>query len=315
MKPYYSLDTYCKETYGEKLYKIALDAGFTCPNRDGSLGSRGCIFCSAGGSGDFAARFTSATDFKASLLQGKERLKAKKTGVRFIAYFQAYTNTYGPVSYLEGIYRAALSDEEVAGISIATRPDCLPEEVLLLLKTLKEDYPDKFIWVELGLQSIHEKTALFIRRGYPLSCFEKAVWELQKISVPVIVHVILGLYGETKEDMLATISYLNRLPVWGIKLQLLHILKGTDLATLYLERPEDFCHFKDKDDYLDFVIECIQNLRPDIVIHRVTGDAPKALLLSPLWSANKRDVLNTLHKKLKESSAYQGQKYAIINND
>lgn len=315
MKPYYSLDTYCKETYGEKLYKIALDAGFTCPNRDGSLDSRGCIFCSAGGSGDFAARFTSAADFKASLIQGKERLKSKKTGARFIAYFQAYTNTYGPVSYLEEIYRSALSDEEIAGISIATRPDCLPKEVLLLLKTLKENYPDKFIWVELGLQTIHEKTALFIRRGYPLSCFEKAVWELQKISVPVIVHVILGLYKETKEDMLATVSYLNGLPIHGIKLQLLHILKGTDLATLYMENPESFCFFKDKDDYLDFVIKCIQNLRPDIVIHRVTGDAPKALLLSPLWSANKRDVLNTLHKKLKESSAYQGQKYAIIEKD
>lgn len=315
MKPYYSLDTYCKETYGEKLYKIALDAGFTCPNRDGTVGEGGCIFCSAGGSGDFAARFTSAADFKASLIQGKERLKAKKTGSRFIAYFQAYTNTYGPLSYLEEIYRAALDNEEVAGISIATRPDCLPDDVLLLLYTLKKAYPGKFIWVELGLQSIHEKTAHFIRRGYALSCFEKAVSDLHRLSIPVIVHIILGLPGETKEDMLAGISYLNKLPVWGIKLQLLHILKNTDLGKLYLENPKEFCFFQDKDDYLDLLIECIRLLRPDMVIHRVTGDAPKALLLAPLWSANKRGVLNSFHKKLKETSAYQGQKYAIIENN
>lgn len=306
-KPYYSLDAYCKNTYGEKLYKIALDAGFTCPNRDGSLDSRGCIFCSEGGSGDFAARLSSSADFALALSNGKERLANKKTGSRYIAYFQAYTNTYGPVSYLEMIYRCALSDEEIAGISIATRPDCLPDDVLLLLKTLKQDYPDKFIWVELGLQTIHESSATFIRRGYGLSCFEKAVHDLNGISIPVIVHLILGLPGETKEDMLSSVRYLNQKAVWGIKLQLLHILKGTDLCNLYQENPDNIFTFSERDTYLDVLIDCIEQLRPDMVIHRVTGDAPKALLLAPLWSGDKRGVLNALHKKMKERSAFQGR--------
>lgn len=306
-KPYYSLDAYCKNTFGEKLYKIALDAGFTCPNRDGTLDSRGCIFCSAGGSGDFAASLSSPADFKRALTEGQKRLSGKQTGARFIAYFQAYTGTYAPVSYLDTIYRAALSDEKVAGISIATRPDCLPAEVLQLLKILKADYPDKFIWVELGLQTIHEKTARFIRRGYALACFEEAVCALDSLSIPVIVHLILGLPGETKDDMLASVSYLNSKPVWGIKLQLLHILKNTDLGTLYQEKPDDICVFSNRDSYLDTLIDCIGQLRSDIVIHRVTGDAPKSLLLAPLWSGDKRGVLNALHKKMKERSVFQGK--------
>ena len=306
-KPYYSLDAYCKNTYGEKLYKIALNAGFSCPNRDGTLGSRGCIFCSEGGSGDFATPLSSPADIKNALEEGRLRLQGKQTGSKFIAYFQAYTGTYAPPPYLNSVYRAALSDEKVAGISIATRPDCLGPEVLGLLQTLKADYPEKFIWIELGLQTIHESTAAFIRRGYALSCFEESINALEKIGIPVIVHLILGLPGESKENMLASVTYLNTKPVWGIKLQLLHILKNTDLGTLYQENPDRFHSFPDRDSYLDVLIDCMEALRPDMVIHRVTGDAPKSLLLAPLWSKDKRGVLNTLHQKMKTRSAFQGR--------
>lgn len=308
-KPYYSLDAYCKNTYGEKLYKIALNAGFTCPNRDGTLDTRGCIFCSKGGSGDFAAILTSPDALKLALDSGKERLSKKQTGSKFIAYFQAYTNTYGPVSYLERIYNAALIDDSVAGISIATRPDCLPTEVTALLKKLKEQYPHKFIWVELGLQTCKEETAVFIRRGYQNSCFESSLYALHALNIPVIVHLILGLPGETKEDMLSSVSYLNSLPVWGVKLQLLHILKGTDLADLYCEKPNAICVFPTKETYISALIDCITLLRPDIVLHRVTGDAPRSLLLAPAWSSDKKGVLNTLHHEMKLRSAYQGKAY------
>lgn len=308
-KPYYTLDAYLKNTYGEKIYKVALNAGLTCPNRDGRLDTRGCVFCSKGGSGDFAAPLSSPEEFRAAFLSGRHKLANKTDGARFIAYFQAYTNTYGPVSYLESIYRIALEDDSVAGISIATRPDCLPEEVLALLKKLKNDYPRKFIWLELGLQTIREQTAAFIRRGYSLSCFETALDALCGLSLPVIVHLILGLPGETKEDTLSAISYLNKLPVWGIKLQLLHILKGTDLAGLYFENPKKICVFPDMESYLDLLISCIEHLRPDMVLHRVTGDAPKSLLIAPLWSGDKRGVLNALHRTMKERGAFQGRLY------
>lgn len=313
-KPYYSLDAYLKNIYGEKIYKVALNAGLTCPNRDGTLDTRGCIFCSRGGSGDFAASATCAGDFQKGFAEGKAKLSGKHTGVKFIAYFQAYTNTYGPVSYLEQIYRIALEDRETAGISIATRPDCLPEQILKLLSVLKKDYPDKFIWIELGLQTIHEKTAAFIRRGYPLSCFENALAALNSLAIPVVVHLILGLPGETKQDMLSSVTYLNDKPVWGIKLQLLHILKGTDLAALYEKEPESFCCFTNRDDYLTTVISCLEHLRPDMVIHRVTGDAPKALLIEPLWSGNKRNVLNALHRQMKETHARQGRLFEKETN-
>lgn len=308
MRPYYSLNAYLKDTYGEKIYKIALNAGLTCPNRDGRLDTRGCIFCSRGGSGDFASSLTDRS-FKESIEDGKKRLALKHTGTRFIAYFQAYTNTYGPLSYLEEIYRTALDDKEITGISIATRPDCLPDDVLGLLSRLKKDFPHKFIWVELGLQTVHEKTAEFIRRGYSLACFEHALYALHSLDIPVIVHLILGLPGESKTDMISSVCYLNEKPVWGVKLQLLHVLKGTDLAGLYDEDPENICFFKDRDDYLSTVIDCLERLRPDMVIHRVTGDAPKKLLIAPAWSANKRGVLNALHRQLKERNAFQGRLY------
>lgn len=307
-KPYYTLDAWCKEHYGEKLYKIALDAGLTCPNRDGTLDTRGCVFCSAGGSGDFAAR---GNDLRRQLQEGKALLASKKTGSRYIAYFQAYTNTYGPVSYLETIFAAALNEPDIAGISIATRPDCLPEEVMKLLTDLKNRFPDKFIWIELGLQTIHEKTALCIRRGYPLSCFDEAVRKLKQAQIPVIAHVILGLPGETSNMVLDTIRYLNQSGIWGIKLQLLHVLKGTDLAQDYLAGKFETLTL---DSYLNLLISCIRTLSPDIVIHRVTGDGPKDLLIAPQWSKSKRYVLNSLHHRMKLEAIRQGQDYESGTN-
>lgn len=300
-KPYYSLDAYCKNEFGHKCYKIALNAGMTCPNRDGTLGSRGCIFCSAGGSGDFAALGDSIPQ---QLEQGKLLFGDKKTGSNYIAYFQAYTNTYAPVDYLEKIYAEALSCPEVCGISIATRPDCLGEAVLSLLVRLRKQFPDKFIWLELGLQTIHETTAAYIRRGYPLSCFEKAVTDLNALDLPYIVHVILGLPGETPEMIYDTIRYLNTQKPFGIKLQLLHVLSGTDLAADY---EAGLFRVYEKEEYLDLLIHCLELLSPDVVVHRLTGDGPKDILLAPLWSRNKRDVLNSLHQKMKQENTYQGR--------
>lgn len=305
-KPYFSLDAYCKNVYGEKLYKIALDAGLTCPNRDGSLGNNGCIFCSAGGSGDFAIARQSYPSMQAQLEAGQALFHHKKTGVRYIAYFQAYTNTYGDPAYLHKIYEEALKEPSVAGISIATRPDCIPESILTLLVNIKEKYPDKFVWIELGLQTIHEKTARFIRRGYPLEVYDNCVRQLKDAGIPVITHVILGLPDETPQQVLQTITHLNRIGTWGIKLQLLHVLRGTDLACWYEQG--DYLPLS-KESYLALLINCLTILSPDIVIHRLTGDGPRNLLLAPLWSLNKRDVLNTLHHTMKLQNARQGSHY------
>lgn len=299
MSRYYSLNEYVRETFGEKLYKISLDGGMTCPNRDGTLDTRGCIFCSAGGSGDFAA--DRRLSIAAQLKQGKELIARKHSGSSYIAYFQAYTNTYAPVEYLEQIFMEAISDPEVKVLSIATRPDCLSDKVLALLARLNAIKP---VWVELGLQTIHKKSADFIRRGYELDIFEKAVYDLNKIGVQVIVHTILYLPNETKEMMLKTISYLNDLPIHGIKLQLLHVLKGTDLADYYEAKP---FHLPDMEEYITFLGVLISHLRPDIVIHRMTGDGPKKLLIAPLWTGNKRLVLNSIQKHFKDADIQQGK--------
>ncbi len=305
-KPYYSLDAYCKNTYGEKLYKIAINAGLTCPNRDGTLGNNGCIFCSAGGSGDFAVDRQSYPSIQAQLAAGRALFHRKQTGQRYIAYFQAYTNTYGPLPYLHQIYEEALMEPSVAGISIATRPDCIAEEALTLLVNLKKKYPDKFVWIELGLQTIHEKTALFIRRGYPLDVYDKCVVNLQKAGIPVITHVILGLPDEIPEQVLQTIAHLNSIGTWGIKLQLLHVLQGTDLTFWYEQG--NYLPLS-KENYIALLISCLERLSPNIVVHRLTGDGPRNLLLAPLWSLDKRDVLNTLHHTMKLQNARQGSHY------
>ena len=305
-KPYYSLDAYFKNTYGTKCYKIALDGGFSCPNRDGTIGTGGCIFCSMGGSGDFSVSTIETPSIDAQIQAGLSLMGDKKTGNRFVAYFQAFTNTYGPIGKLRTLYTNALNHPDIIGISIATRPDCLGEDVLDLLSELQEAYPDKFIWIELGLQTIHEETATYIRRGYPLSVFEKATKALKDRNIPFIVHIIIGLPNETLDMLLETIHYLNVVNPFGIKLQLLHILKETDLALDYFAHKFEALSEKT---YIEWLSRCIAHLNPDIVLHRVTGDGPKNLLIAPLWSGNKRGVLNHLHQYLKENNIYQGKNY------
>lgn len=305
-KPYHSFDYMLKERFGEKIYKVALNGGMTCPNRDGTLGNRGCIFCSAGGSGDFAGnRQDSITQ---QIEKQAASIRQKRGVAKFIAYFQAYTNTYAPVDYLRKIYTKAISHPDIVAVSIGTRPDCLDKDILQLLDELNQKKP---VWVELGLQTIHETTAQYIRRGYPLSCFEQAVSELRKRNLDVIVHTILGLPGENRNDILSTIEYLNHQDIQGIKLQLLHVLKGTDLADDYLAGKFQVYTMEE---YLDLVIDCLEHLNPEIVIHRLTGDGPKDLLIAPLWSSAKRTVLNTLHRKCKLQHSFQGKKYKPIEN-
>ncbi len=300
-KRYYSLDYYIKETFGEKLYKIALDGGMSCPNRDGKIGTGGCIFCSAGGSGDFAG--DRRVSIKKQLETEKELVSKKHTGSSYIAYFQAYTNTYASVEYLEQIFTEAIEEPEVKVLSIATRPDCLSPEILDLLKRLNQIKP---VWVELGLQTIHKESSDFIRRGYELDVFEKAVYDLKEIGVSIIVHTILCLPNEDKDKMLDTIHYLNKLPIDGIKLQLLHILKHTDLAKYYEEN-----HFflPNMEEYFELLGTLLCHLRPDIVVHRLTGDGPKNLLIAPLWTGNKRLVLNSMQKYFKDADIWQGKEY------
>lgn len=300
---YYSLDTYLKETFHEKIYKLSLNAGMTCPNRDGTIGTGGCIFCSEGGSGEFSA------DVNLSITNQIERAKAlvaeKTKSKHYIAYFQAYTNTYAPFEYLERVYMEAISHPDIVALSIATRPDCLPDHIIDLLSRCNQIKP---VWIELGLQTIHDETAILIHRGYPLSTFEHAIHQLESRNLAVIVHVILGLPKETREHMLQTIEYLNTKPIHGIKLQLMHVLKQTQLEKLFLNSPSDF-HMLEFETYINALIECLEYLRPDIVVHRITGDGPKKLLIAPTWSANKRLVLNTIHQQLAMKGTCQGNAY------
>ena len=306
-KPYHSLDYEMKHRFGEKVYRLSLNGGMTCPNRDGTVGTSGCIFCSAGGSGDFAA--PAVLPISEQLRMQKELIAKKRPVHKYIAYFQAYTNTYAPVEYLERIFLEAISDPEVVALSIATRPDCLGDEILALLHRLNQIKP---VWVELGLQTIHEDTARFIRRGYPLSCFAAAVTQLRAIGIEVIVHVILGLPGEDRDAMLQTCNYLNTCDIQGIKLQLLHILKHTDLATYYAETGFPVMT---QEAYITLLIDCMEQLSPKIVIHRLTGDGPGALLIAPLWSQSKRAVLNNLHAELKRRGTWQGRLFTSAPYD
>ena len=297
-KPYRSLNEYYRQIFGRKTAKISLDGGFTCPNRDGTCGTRGCLFCSAGGSGDFAEN--AALTIKEQVEQGKAQTADKWKDPAYVAYFQAFTNTYAPAAELRRKYEEALSCQGVEGISIATRADCLPDDVLDLLEELNSKTK---LWVELGLQTADEDSAAYIRRGYPLSVFETAVNRLAERNISVIVHVILGLPGENRETILKTIDCVNRLPVQGIKLQLLHVLSDSDLAEIYHAGQYDPLT---KEEYIALVGDCIAHLREDIVIHRLTGDGDKNTLLAPLWSLRKRDVLNSIHKYLKDNNIRQG---------
>lgn len=298
-KPYYSLDYYLKEIYGEKVYRLSLNGGMTCPNRDGTIDTRGCIFCSAGGSGDFATSpLLSITE---QIEDAKKRITDKSKARKFIAYFQAYTNTYAPIEYLRKIYLEAVMHPDIVLLSIATRPDCLNQDIIDLLSEIHAIKP---VWIELGLQTIHPKTSAFIRSGFVLSDFTNALDRLQARSIPVIVHLILGLPGETRDMMLDSVAYVSALPISGIKLQLLHILKETDLDLLYQESPFPLPTLEE---YANLIADCIEILPENIVIHRITGDGPKKLLTAPLWSADKKRVLNTLTKTLKQRESYQGK--------
>ena len=300
-KRYYSFNSYLKQTFGEKVYKISLNGGFTCPNRDGTLGTRGCIFCSEGGSGDFAP--DAALPIGEQIEEGIRMIRQKTDASKYIAYFQAFTNTYAPYEKLHSLFYDAILRQEIVGLAVGTRPDCLPPDVLELLDELNQIKP---VFVELGLQTIHEKTAQFIRRGYPLSCFEQAVKALHDLGINVVVHLILGLPGETEEMMLESVRYLNQLPVNGVKFSLLHVLKHTDLGALYEKHPFPVYEL---DDYVDFVIRCIEELREDIVIHRLIGDGPKDLLIAPRWTLNKRKVLNEISRRMKETNSRQGKRF------
>lgn len=304
-KRYHSLDYELKRTYGQKIYKLALNGGMSCPNRDGTTDTRGCIFCSEGGSGDFAP--SAILSVSEQIEAAKALVKSKLPSVvnnKYIAYFQAYTNTHAPASYLRHIFVEAVRHPDIKILSIATRPDCLGKDVLDVLSEINGIKP---VWVELGLQTIHEATARFIRRGYVLEVFEEAVKRLREIGVTTIVHSILGLPGETKHDMLNTMEYVGRLPVQGVKLQLLHILKSTDLGKLYQEG--SVTDILSLEDYVNLVISCLEVLPGEMVIHRITGDGPKNLLLAPLWSSNKKLVLNRISQRMKELDTWQGKNF------
>lgn len=333
-KRYYSLDYYLKNKFGKKIYKLSLNAGLTCPNRDGTLGTNGCIFCSEGGSGDFAA--SSMYSITEQIEKAKELVLAKMNkrskamnnysniannhsninlieseisrnsttqqestsdSGQYIAYFQAYTNTYGDIDYLRKVFMEAILHPDIVALSIATRPDCLPNDVLDLLEELNTIKP---VWIELGLQTCHEKTAQFIRRGYSLPVFEDAVKQLYARNIEIIVHVIIGLPGETSYDILETVRYISSLPIQGVKLQLLHVLKYTDLADYSFP-------ILTMEEYISILISCIEILPPNIVIHRLTGDGPKDLLIAPKWSSNKKQVLNGIQKELKLRDTWQGK--------
>lgn len=296
---YYSLNEYLKNTFGEKVYKLSLNGNMTCPNRDGKIDTRGCIFCSAGGSGEFSS--DAKLGIRQQIQQAKQRISSKSDCRKFIAYFQPFTNTYADVDYLRKIFFEAIAGDDIAALSIATRPDCLADNVISLLNEINNVKP---VWVELGLQTIHKSTAEYIRRGYTLDVYDTAVENLHKIGVNVITHVILGLPFESRQMMLQTVSYASQKSN-GIKLQLLHVLKHTDLLDDY---NKGLFKTLTLDEYTDLLCDCLEHIPKNVVIHRLTGDGDKKILVAPIWSADKKRVLNAIQKTLRERNIIQGSK-------
>lgn len=294
---YYSLNEYLKQQFGDKVYKLALDIGCTCPNRDGTLGSGGCIFCH-NGSSHFAE---TGIYLNTQIENAKKRVKSKTKTEKYIAYFQSFTNTYGDIDYLEKQFKIAIERDDIVALSIGTRPDCLPPEILDLLENLNKLKP---VWVELGLQTSNEKSAEYIRRGYPNSIYENAVKELKSRGITAVTHIIIGLPNETKEDILNTVDFAVKCGTDGVKLQLLHILKNTDLYEYYKQGKVEVLSLEK---YIDILFSCIEKIPKNVVIHRITGDAPKSLLIEPKWSANKKMVLNTINKELEKRDIMQGR--------
>jgi len=303
-KHFHSLNYELKEHFGEKIIKLSIDGGFTCPNRDGSVGNKGCIFCNDTGSGDFAG--SRSDSIKKQLEKQIENLKNKWPNAKYIAYFQNFTSTYDSIPNLKKKYEEALSCKNVIGLAIATRPDCLNQDILDLLSQLNKK---TYLWIELGLQSIHEHSAKFIRRGYPLKTFDIAINNLNKYNIKTVSHIILNLPNENTKEVLQTINYLNSKSIWGIKIHMLHILKNTDLFDFYSTRP-----FKimTEEEYVNLVVKCLQHLDPNITIHRMTGDGKKSELITPIWTLNKRSVLNNIDKTLRQKNLIQGDKYLNI---
>lgn len=294
---YYSLNEYLKETFGEKVYKLALDIGCTCPNRDGTLDTRGCIFCH-NGSSHFAEM---GKDINAQIENAKSRVKQKIKTDKYIAYFQSFTNTYGDIDYLEKVFTTAINRDDIVAISIGTRPDCLPQNMLDLLEKLNKIKP---VWIELGLQTSNEKSAEYIRRCYTNSVYENAVNNLKIIGITVVTHIIIGLPNETKDDILNTVDFAVKCGTDGIKLQLLHILQDTDLYEDYKNGKAEVLTLEN---YIDILFSCIEKIPQNIVIHRITGDAPKQYLVEPKWSADKKKVLNTINKEMENRNIIQGK--------
>lgn len=295
---YHTLNEELQKRFGIKVYKLALDGGFTCPNRDGTRGTRGCIFCSGSGSGEFAA--DSASTIPQQIEQAKQRIAAKYRTGKYIAYFQNFTNTYGSIERMEQLFGAAIRHPEVVALSVATRPDCLPDEVLALLQTLNTQKP---VWVELGLQTIHPQSAAYIRRGYDLPVFDDAVKQLKQAGLETIVHQIIGLPGESDAQIIQTARYIGQSGADGIKLHLLHVLRGTDLALDYAAGKFETLTLEH---YISLLERCLQVLPPEVVIHRLTGDGAKRDLIAPLWSADKKRVLNAIRTAFIHDNLVQG---------
>lgn len=293
---YYSLNENLKAVFGEKVYKLSIDLGLTCPNRDGTLDTRGCIFCH-NGSAHFAEQ---GDDVSLQLENAKKRIAAKTNAQKFIAYFQSFTNTYAPCEYLEKIFNRVIACDDVVAVSIGTRPDCLPDDILDMLERINKIKP---VWVELGLQTSKDASVRYIRRCYENSVYEKAVHDLKTRGITVITHIILGLPDETKEDMVNSVEYAVKCGTDGIKLQLLHILKDTDL---YEDYKQGKVRVLTLEEYTDILFDCIRHIPENVVIHRITGDAPKKYLAAPLWSADKKTVLNTINKEMEKRNIRQG---------
>ncbi|KMT21195.1 TIGR01212 family radical SAM protein [Clostridium cylindrosporum] len=304
-KSYNSLNYFLRNKFGEKVFKISLDAGFTCPNRDGKVGKGGCIFCSARGSGDFTGTAKSLTH---QFEEVKSIMEKKWKSGKYIGYFQAYTNTYAPAAELKKKYEEILNIDDVVGIAIATRPDCLDDDVLEVLHEISKK---KYLWVELGLQTIHEDTAKLINRGHNLESFIDGVKKLRKLNIDVVAHIIYGLPYETREMMMETIDFVANSPIQGIKLHLLHVMKGTQLENVFYEKGFDLLEM---DQYINIIVDSVERLPENIVIHRLTGDSPRDLLIGPMWSLKKWEVLNAIDKEFDLRGSYQGKNYSENTN-
>lgn len=295
---YRSLNEELRQKFGCKVYKLSIDGGFTCPNRDGTCGTKGCIFC-LGGSGSFAEK--SSGSVTQQIERAKKRVSSKIKDGKYIAYFQSYTGTYAPVSRLEALFTEAINHPDVVALSVATRPDCLGDDVIALVKRLNRIKP---VWIELGLQTIHERTAEYIRRGYPLSVYDEAVAKLRENGIYTVVHMIIGLPGESREDIVETARYIGASGADGVKFQLLHVLSGTDLEDDY---KSGFFREMSMDEYISVLEDCIMSIPPAMTVHRLTGDGDKKYLLAPLWSSDKKKVLNSINAAFRKDNVIQGE--------